>query len=239
MIPDSYLFKTVQRIFLFLGIIPSRHKWLRKIKLILVTGSFGMFNPCHERIIRKYVHRGDVVIDCGANRGDYCRKFLNRGAIVHAFEPGTVFRELYTKFHSEPNIHLYGIAVGGNEPVELLEYAGTGQSTVDIPRNDGAGVVVYSHTVESTQIDDLDLAPAFIKVDCEGMDFGIIRGAELTLRAHHPVVLIENNTPLFKQRGIATSDILEYMSELGYRYEMIEGGVGDILFIPKEKNENI
>lgn len=192
-----------------------------------------MFNPSHDVIIRKYVHKGDVVIDAGANRGDYCRKFLNRGAIVHAFEPGTVFRELYTRLHSEPNINFHPVALGEFGIATLNEYAGTGQSTTTFVRNDGAGELIYSHQVPCHQIDDFNFAPAFIKIDCEGADFEILRGAEHTIRLHHPVVIVENNIPLLSQRNQSLSDMTDFMLGLGYRYELIGGGLaGDVLFTP-------
>jgi FkbM family methyltransferase len=56
---------------------------------------------------------GSLVIDCGANVGDVTALFLDRGAIVHAFEPDPDARaSLERRFGGNPALHVHPQAVG-------------------------------------------------------------------------------------------------------------------------------
>jgi FkbM family methyltransferase len=48
-------------------------------------------------------------------------------------------------------------------------------------------------TAEMFPLDDLDLSPAFIKVDVEGSELRVLRGLAATLERCHPILLIERS----------------------------------------------
>jgi FkbM family methyltransferase len=74
------------------------------------------------------------------------------------------------------------------------------------------------------RMDDLDLHNlSLVKIDVEGHELGVLRGARATLLRDHPVILIEiwdsksgDATPSTRQQTI------DYLQELGYRVENIE-----------------
>jgi FkbM family methyltransferase len=56
---------------------------------------------------------GDVVVDCGANRGDITAQLAVEGVVVHAFEPDPYnIVKLRDRFAGAPNVHLHAAAVG-------------------------------------------------------------------------------------------------------------------------------
>lgn len=56
---------------------------------------------------------GDVVVDCGANRGDITAQLAATGAEVHAFEPDPYnLAKLAERFDGVANVHLHPAAVG-------------------------------------------------------------------------------------------------------------------------------
>lgn len=56
---------------------------------------------------------GDVVLDCGANRGAFTRRFAATGATVHAFEPDPYsFAELKKNAENNANVICHQAAVG-------------------------------------------------------------------------------------------------------------------------------
>ena len=105
-----------------------------------------------------------------------------------------------------------------------------------------------SRNVRSTTIDALVLEhaldPGFIKIDVEGTEHEVLRGAEATLRKHRPVVLSELSAHLLAVNGTSASDVVEYMQSLGYRVTdpLNPGGrfavrdYGDMLCVPIERN---
>ena len=56
---------------------------------------------------------------------------------------------------------------------------------------DDSDFSVDEERVPIRRLDDLDLAPAIVKVDVEGHELPVLRGLERTLRNHRPVVLVE------------------------------------------------
>jgi FkbM family methyltransferase len=55
---------------------------------------------------------GDVVLDCGANIGEFTGVFLSTGATVHAFEPDPwTFGQLQNNFRGIDRLHLHPQAV--------------------------------------------------------------------------------------------------------------------------------
>jgi hypothetical protein len=67
-------------------------------------------------------------------------------------------------------------------------------------------------TVSKIRIDDLALPRcALIKMDVEGMEIDVIRGATKTITTHHPLLFVENNRP----KG--SPELVEALSDLGYK----------------------
>ena len=54
-------------------------------------------------------------------------------------------------------------------------------------------------------IDSLELAPDFIKLDVEGMEYFALLGAEQTIRTHKPVIMLEENG-LNRRYGVADGE---------------------------------
>ncbi|MCK9903125.1 FkbM family methyltransferase [Frankia sp. Cpl3] len=182
----------------------------------------------HEmRFLLDHLHPGDTFVDVGANVGVYTLLAASiPGVRCIAFEPST---ETWTRLVE--NVELNGLvdvdvrhaAVGA----ECGETAVTiGQDTINrvLDADGGAGVdgvsdrvsgvtprVEGSERVPLTTLDDalngVDRV-ALVKIDVEGMEPAVLRGAREVIRRHSPAMIIEYNDP----------DILHRMlSETGYK----------------------
>jgi FkbM family methyltransferase len=70
--------------------------------------------------------------------------------------------------------------------------------------------------VKTYRLDDLDLpAPDLIKIDCEGAEMQVLRGALATLRKHRPVLHLEVH-PLL---GVSEAEIQEFLRSAGYNVQ--------------------
>jgi FkbM family methyltransferase len=154
------------------------------------------------RVMRALVKPGDTVIDVGASMGVYTLELARlvgpRGR-VHAIEPDppSVAR-LEELRRARPNITLH--------PVALSDRSGT--ATLHIPMVGGRRVptlaslsvpdwrVALDHVAVTVDLKPLDSivpqAPpvSFVKIDVEGHELGVLRGASATLRAL-PAMLVE------------------------------------------------
>jgi FkbM family methyltransferase len=75
--------------------------------------------------------------------------------------------------------------------------------------------------VQAHRLDDLDLpAPDLIKIDCEGAEMQVLRGAAETLRKHRPIVHLEVH-PLL---GVSEAEVQEFLRSAGYTVETRKKG---------------
>jgi len=139
-----------------------------------------------------FIHKDDIVIDAGAHVGLFSYWAAQRGAIIHAFEPYQpnieAFRLLLGEYSLEDKVVIVGRALsdeGGRVPFwEHPENTGSGRITIE-----GFGTT----EVEAQRLDDW-VADAklehvdFIKIDTEGHERQVLRGATETIRQFRPVI---------------------------------------------------
>ena len=150
---------------------------------------------------------GDVVVDVGANYGDsaiwWARKF---GVKVFAFEPlSDVFEEF------EKNIKLNAVdVVAFNEALgegeEITGHSVGGMFAI------GGNSKVKTEKLDKYSFERVDL----LKIDVEGFEYNVLKGAENTIRKFKPRIIIETHTHAL--RDLCHS----YLSEHGYQLK-VEG----------------
>jgi FkbM family methyltransferase len=150
---------------------------------------------------REYLKPGDVAIDVGANWGSYTKVFsecVGPEGSVHAVEPVPETFE-YLRYNVEhlklKNVSLHQVAAENR--------SGTARMTIPLWHG-GRRNIYESHFAEdgeievrSERLDDLfhDVKPALIKIDVEGADLEVVKGATNLLKSYHPVLLVELSSP--------------------------------------------
>ena len=87
---------------------------------------------------------------------------------------------------------------------------------------DGSGDDVPFTTIDRL-CDERGAVPALVKIDVEGAEADVLRGARATLRDHHPVVCLELHFDELERRGESPGAMLEEMASMGYRFESTAG----------------
>ena len=75
---------------------------------------------------------------------------------------------------------------------------------------DGRGIRVETRTIDSMKLDP----PDFVKIDAEGHEAAVLRGAEATLRRFKPFIMFENK--LYRQTPERTLEPMRFLADLGY-----------------------
>jgi FkbM family methyltransferase len=154
-------------------------------------------------LLRNFLKPGDRVIDVGANIGTHTIAFANivgpTGKVI-AFEPQPeLFGLLVTNvtLNCLTNVRAEQFAVVGNNNSEIEIHR---LPPPDTAFNFGAQHLLGANTtplvrVRCSSIDGRGLSPgpALIKIDVEGMESDVIRGAVDTIMTHRPVLYVENN----------------------------------------------
>jgi FkbM family methyltransferase len=67
------------------------------------------------------------------------------------------------------------------------------------------------------------LVPSLIKIDVEGAEADVVRGARATLLAHRPAICLELHFDEMERRGESAGALLEELASMGYRFESTRG----------------
>ena len=176
------------------------------------------------------VRPGDVVFDVGANAGAYTVLFatwVGPAGRVFAFEPAATPREGLTQLVAAndlaPRVTPVAAAVSAAEGSMAFLVDASGESRLV---NDGrTGTVMVPVTTIDAVCRREQVVPRLIKVDAEGAELDVLRGARETIaRAGHNLRLyVEMHPRLWFESGITRADIEAELRHQGLRAERLDG----------------
>lgn len=134
-----------------------------------------------------FVAQKRVALDVGANVGLWSRDLVKYFDRVVAFEPVDMFRECLARNVSSDRLWASPMALGDTDmrATMVITEGNTGHSHID-PNSYGQG------ETQVVQLDSLSMEVVdYIKIDCEGFEYKVLRGGEQTIRRCRPVVVLE------------------------------------------------
>ncbi|MCL4415648.1 MAG: FkbM family methyltransferase [Actinobacteria bacterium] len=203
---------------------PSLH--FRIYKFLVDVKLEGVYRDPVVRFMVKYIKKGDYVIDIGANKGTYAysmSKAVGKEGVVYSFEPNPVMVTQLRKNLKQLNVVIENLAVSSTTedktfyrhtkdcgPTSSLEF-------FDVLDKDGE---LEKTTVKCVTLDSFckmhNLSPNLIKIDVEGHEFNVIKGAESIIRNRRPYIIFELIEQLWEEKRI--KDIFEFLKPV---YHMI------------------
>ena len=198
----------------------------------------GCFELNEIEFVRRTVEPGQHVVDAGAHIGLFAMHMaaaVGRSGSVHCFEP----------FDSNADCLELAIAENRFEGRVILERAavgaadGTGQLVFAPATLNSGGAFIASpgapvppgHETRPIRVVALDAYAlprpiSFIKIDVEGAEPQVLRGAARLLREDRPVILSEVHPSQLKLvSGISPAAFIAAVAELGYRCHLLGAGV--------------
>ncbi len=143
-------------------------------------------------LVERVASYGERFIDVGSNIGDWLgmvrESMQGRTFAALAFEPSrSAYEALEGRFRAEPRVTLFNVALGG-APGSLAFFeepdAGRGSTLVpDFMRTPGTTRTVTVTTLDAAMREANWTHADFLKVDAEGYDLQVLRGARGTLAA--------------------------------------------------------
>jgi FkbM family methyltransferase len=142
-----------------------------------------------------------TVLDVGANIGCTALYFSDHAKIVHAFEPSPTTALLLSqnlRNNQKSNVMVHNVGLGETAFDTTLTFASNNRSGGFVSNQTS---IKADHTTESICIvraDDyvealnIDLIH-LVKVDVEGFEGSVLRGAKKTLTKYQPIVVLELN----------------------------------------------
>jgi len=169
-----------------------------------------------ESVVRELVSSGGCVVDVGANVGTItlcAAKAVGPSGRVWAFEPNPrSFAALLDnlKINNVDNVLALQLAVGDrDEPVAMTDERGDDQNRVE-----PAGDI----EVSARRLDEIlppDIQIELLKIDVEGFEFAVLKGARRALRSTM-VVQFEFDENHLASFGTQPKDLLEFLDSEGF-----------------------
>lgn len=161
---------------------------------------YGEFSELEADIFRQICRVGDTVIEIGANIGTHTQIFsslVGQNGLVLAFEPQhIVFQTLCANLaiNSISNVYAYQSALSyedGSVFIPNLDYNqrnNYGGISLDSLKK---GIKVKKEKLDNylSSLDKLQ----FIKIDVEGMEIDVLKGAKNIISTFKPIMYIEND----------------------------------------------
>jgi FkbM family methyltransferase len=193
------------------------------IRDLLLTGSF---EPKQTEIIKRLLPNGGTFIDVGANVGYFSivgATTLGPSGRVYAFEPVADIYKLLCR-----NISLNKL--NNVTPVNSACFSSSGEMAmmrdIDSAKSRLSPVAQENETVQLTTldafVDEVGLERIdFIKIDAEGSDLEVLKGASRTVGRFRPAVMVELSGPPLLYGSI--SDVFRFFEDRPYKLSLING----------------
>jgi len=172
------------------------HKILYNLKCILQQPQVYNLDP--EPInMMLLMFEGKTCYDIGANMG-YTSILLSRNfENIYAFEPSSIYKKLKKNVSRNKKIHTFNIAISDHDGKLVMVKREipwkSGQLVADKGTIDeGWGKLIEKVEMDCKKIDSMDIMkPDFMKIDVEGFEIDVIKGALETIRRYKPSIFIE------------------------------------------------
>jgi len=202
------------------------HKILRKIAWWIHRTRWEPNNDC--QVFVSHLREGMTVMDVGANLGLYSlliSRAIGPSGKVYAFEPvPEIFARLkeHIALNNATNVIPVPIALSDEKGKAKMSVRGGESSLFRHLSNEFVEVQVerLDDFVEREKIERVDA----IKLDVEGAELKVIRGADKTIRRDKPILMVEIQAATLQAAGTTPEELFENIISYGYNAFVIRHG---------------
>jgi len=175
----------------------------------------------------RFISPGMVVVDGGANCGIYtvaAAKLVGMRGLILSFEPGAEAFALLRRnvvLNGLTNVRTYRAALSDKEGTAALYHHREGTNSFSLGATDAGGEVfeeVVTRTLVQVVREETALRLGLIKLDVEGCEELVLRGAISIIERHHPTVLFEMNGTAAARLGLRPIGSWRLLESLGYGF---------------------
>jgi FkbM family methyltransferase len=183
------------------------------------------------QVLRQVCKPDSNCVDVGTHRGEILELMRRAAPRGHhfGFEPIPQFyNRLRARYGGMPEVHIFPYALSdtaGSSAFNLVTtnpaYSGLQKRHYDRPHEEDQSI-----TVETKRLDDVltsyGLPIHLLKIDVEGGEMGVLRGAVETLRRHRPVVIFEFGLGGSDVYGTTPENLFVFFEGLGYQVSLMQ-----------------
>lgn len=177
------------------------------------------------RALRRHIRAGDIVCDIGANKGSYTywlARWCGNGRVV-AFEPQPSLARQLAEICT--TLRFRNVTV---EPKAVYSLEGVVELFVPDGHQPGATLLSPVGTFTTVRVPTVTLDGYFgdaarvaaLKIDVEGAELHVLKGAESILQRCRPLIVVECEN---RHHAGGVQEVFSYLRSLGYNGHFING----------------
>ncbi len=223
-------------------------KWLQ-LPLSIWPGFRMRYESYIAQLLRQNLKQGDMFIDIGAHVG-YWSLFAGKivaptGRVVACDASPPVFEHLSEASRYCSAVKAYNIGLGSKDAVSEFFAQGVASSAsflrevTEINEALNPGRAITSTLVQMRTLDsllgELDQVPSVIKVDVEGYELEVLKGAKHTLDKHSCIWIVEVHPPQLALSGGTDGAVQETLAASGYSSTIVDRNPNSLYTIVARK----
>lgn len=197
------------------------------------------------QIMKKVIQPGSNCVDIGCHKGEMLAQMMRFAPDGNhfAFEP---IPEMYEQLNARQSgkCQVYQLALSDKKGTTTFNYVKNAPAYSGIKKRKYA---VKEPLIEELQVnvDTLDnilpkdLKIDFIKIDVEGGEFGVLKGAEEILKKSKPEVVFEFGLGASEYYGTKPNDLFEFIESCGLKISLLKTWLKKGKPLKKEEFEEI
>ena len=213
-------------------IIIGKVRWLNFLRKVKNIDNNSYYNKLTDLVMKATLKPDSTCVDAGCNRGLILKdmmRFAPKGRFL-AFEPLPDFYEGLLKDFQSENVKIFDIALSDSKGISSFNYVITNPSysglikrPYDRPDEKDCKIEVNTDTLdnilENEQIEKVD----FIKIDVEGGEYSVLKGAVNCLKTNKPTIVFEHGPGSSKVYGFTSDDLFELLcNECGLKISLMQ-----------------
>lgn len=191
---------------------------------------FVTLNTAYDKqtveVFRRALTRDSTCVDVGCHAGTILREMLHCApdGSHYAFEPlPSFYQYLEATF---PSVQLYNLALSDTAGESTFQhvtsnpgYSGLRQRRYDRPDETIEQIVVRTDRLDNIVPESVDVS--LIKIDVEGAELNVMRGAERTLRRCRPIIVFEHGLGGADRYGASPELVYDLLSDCGLEVSLM------------------
>lgn len=199
---------------------------------------FGRFEPATARKLEEMSANAKTILDIGANIGSHTLPMAAASSpesLIYAFEPtdwavSRLNRNLELNPTLKKKVKVCQIALGDEDKSSIAGFYSswslTSKEGQQHPVHKGffqastqAKQMTLDHFCRDHQISKVDL----IKMDVDGFEVKVLKGAKDVLSKHRPILIFELSPYVLEENGDRIEDLFEILKECRYQIRSLSG----------------
>ena len=157
------------------------------------------YDACTRKIISQTIHKDSTCIDIGCHTGEILDLMIAgapSGKKI-GFEPiPELYNQLLEKYKNNASISIYDVALYDECGTTSFQHVVNSPAYSGIKKRnyDGQNVKIEQITVKTNLLDNIipsTMKVDLIKIDVEGAEFNVLKGAKTTIIRNKPVIIFE------------------------------------------------